>query len=374
MVLRRFAVPFLIAISLGGVPKASWAGVAPAKVEAGAAAVTDDQGASAKKDNNEDDDEERKKHNDEPIKPEQLHHPVLWHDPSEISSLDLFYGQGGKKGQPVPPFRFIEEDHNHSTPKMDVRDARGKKWRAKLGHEARPEVVASRLLWAVGYFANDDYVLPKATIEGIHMRRGRQYIHGEEVENVRFARKPNGQKKIAIWRWRENPFAGTREWNGLRVMMAVLNSWDLKDDNNYVYSDRKNDREIFLVSDVGTAFGRTGLHFTNAPSKDNVQAYIHSKFITKVTDKTVSFATPAPSYSLLFETLGIAMKQFFKRQGMLWIGKDIPCEDARWIGGLLGQLSHQQLVDAFRAGNYPPDEVELFVSEVEKRIAALKKL
>ena len=44
-----------------------------------------------------------------------------------------------------------------------------------------------------------------------------------------------------------------------------------------------------------------------------------------------------------------------------WIGKHIPIEDARWIGSMLGQLSHQQLEDAFRAGNFPADEVDAYV-------------
>ena len=44
-----------------------------------------------------------------PIQPDQIHDAVLWHDPGQIAAEDLFYGQGGKQGQPVPPFRFEEE-------------------------------------------------------------------------------------------------------------------------------------------------------------------------------------------------------------------------------------------------------------------------
>jgi hypothetical protein len=308
------------------------------------------------------------------IHPDEVHNPILWRNPGRIASEDLFYGQGGKNNQPAPPFQFLEEDRRQSTPKFDVRDANGRKWRVKFGGEARPEVVASRLLWAVGYFAQDDYNLASAEIPGIKMRRGRKFIHGDQISDARFARKPSGQKKIATWRWKKNPFTGTRELNGLRVMMALLNSWDLKDENNSVYEDKKNDRQIFLVSDTGTAFGRTGLHFTNGPSKDNVGAYVRSRFITKKTATVVSFANPSPSWSLLAETLGFGIKQFLRRQGMLWIGRNIPIQDARWIGGLLGQLSHQQLVDAFRAANYPPDQIDQFVTTVESRIKALNDL
>ncbi len=34
---------------------------------------------------------------------------------------------------------------------------------------------------------------------------------------------------------RDDPFEDTREWNGLRVMMALMNNWDLKDENNAIY-------------------------------------------------------------------------------------------------------------------------------------------
>lgn len=349
---------------------------APAEVVASPASREQDtkarQPANAQVQQAADDDQSETKR--QPIRPDEVHDPILWHNPGRIADEDLFYGQGGAKGQPEPPFRFLDEDRDQSTPKFDARDAAGKKWRVKLGQEARPEVVVSRLLWAVGYFVQDDYVLPQADIAGIHMHRGRKYIRGEHIADARFSRKPSGQKKIATWRWKRNPFTGTRELNGLRVMMALVNSWDLKDENNSVYSDRKSGHQIFLVSDTGTAFGRTGLHFTNGPSKDNVRAYVHSKFITHKSKSTVDFATPAPSWSLLAETLGIGMKQFLRRQGMLWIGHDIPRQDARWIGGLLGQLSHHQLQDAFRAGDYPPEIAEQFVSTVEARIQALNDL
>src|SRR6185437_1247788 len=91
------------------------------------------------------------KDNDAVLKAADLQNPVLWRDPGNIASLDLYYGQGGKDGEPAPPFTFESEDKHGTNPKFDARDANGKKWRVKLGVEAQPEVVASRLLWAMGY-------------------------------------------------------------------------------------------------------------------------------------------------------------------------------------------------------------------------------
>jgi hypothetical protein len=315
-----------------------------------------------------------KEDSDKPILAADVKNPTLWQDSGDISQRDLFYGQGGKDHQPVAPFTFKSEDMNGTNPKFDVEDANKKKWRVKLGEEARPEVVASRLLWAVGYFANDDYLLQNAEVPNLKLKRGGNRVKDGRLPDARFSRKPGGQDKIAIWQWKDNPFTGKREFNGLRVMMAVMNSWDLKDINNAVYQDDKNDRQIFLMSDVGATFGTNGLSWTRARSKGNIDSFKDSKFIERQTETEVDFATPKPPKALLVETLGAGMKNYADRAGYEWIGRNIPREDARWMGSLLGQLTHQQLVDAFRAGNFPPDQIDAYVELVESRIQELKHL
>ena len=313
--------------------------------------------------------------NDRPVNTAELHNTSLWHDPGNIASLDLFLGQGGRKGMPAAPFEFESEDKSGTNPKFDVRDANGKKWRVKLGEEARPEVVASRLLWATGYYVNDDYVLTTADIRNLHIHRGASLVKDGRIAEARFARKPAGQKKIGIWKWRDNPFIGSREFNGLRVMMAVMNSWDLKDVNNAVFEDSRTGRDLFLMSDVGATFGTNGLSWTRARSKGNIESFKDSKFIEKTTDSTVSFGTPKPPTGRLIATAGIGeAKDYVNRVGMEWIGKEIPRKDARWIASLLKQLSHDQLVDAFRAGHFPPDQIEAYVELVESRIQELSSL
>ncbi len=315
-----------------------------------------------------------RKNNDQPVDAAVLTHPVLWHEPTDIGSLDLYYGQGGNKHQPKPPFTFVEEDRDGTNPKFDAKDADGKTWRCKVGDEARPEVVASRLLWAVGYYANDDYLLPESEISGLKMHRGSKDIRDGHVTNARYARKPGGQKKIGIWTWKENPFYGKREFNGLRVMMAVMNNWDLKDVNNSVYSDSKTGQQIFLVNDVGATFGSNGLGFSKARSKGNVDSFVGSRFIQNKTDTLVSFATPHAPTGVLLGTFGATTASYHMRSGLDWIGNDIPIEDARWMGSLLRQLSHKQLVDAFRAGSFPDDAIDAYVGVVESRIMELKDL
>ena len=175
---------------------------------------------------------------------------VVWTDPGDIRSRDLFYGPGGKDGQPQPPFTFENEDRKGTSPKFHIRDARGEKWTVKVGVEARPETAAARLLWAVGYFSNTNYFLEELQIDRMpaELSRGMEFVDKSgKVVQARLQRKPGKDRKH--WSWRKNPLRGTREFNGLRVMMALFHNWDLKDDNNARYKDKATGTEIYYVTD-----------------------------------------------------------------------------------------------------------------------------
>jgi hypothetical protein len=311
----------------------------------------------------------QKESDDKPVDSGRLRQATLWHDPGQISELDLFYGQGGKDGVPVPPFKFQQEDTDGTNPKFDVLDARGTKWRVKLGDEARPEVVASRLLWAVGYFANDDYVLAEAKVDNLRITRGASSASDGNIVDARFQKKPSGTQKIGTWKWSQNPFTGSKEFNGLRVMMAVLNNWDLKDVNNAVLQDSSG-KDILVVSDVGSSFATNGLSWSKGRSKGDVDTFEKSKFITRNKDSKIDFATPAAPAPID----AVNVKQYKMRNDLKWIGRDIPVADARWVGSLLKQLSHKQLVDAFRAGQFSEEDIDRYVRVLESRIQELGEL
>ena len=61
--------------------------------------------------------------------------------------------------------KFLKEDKHGHNSKFDVEDSSGTNWRAKLGIEAQPEEVATRLLWAVGYFTNENYFVPDLEVK-----------------------------------------------------------------------------------------------------------------------------------------------------------------------------------------------------------------
>jgi len=298
--------------------------------------------------------------------------PVIWNDPGDIKNRDLFNGPGGEKHRPQPPVKFLKEDKHGQNSKFDVEDANGTKWRAKLGIEAQPETVATRLLWAIGYFTNEDYLVRDLEVKDLpaHLHRGQGHvISPNRLDMARLQRHPGGEKKEGNWDWRHNPFVGTREFNGLRVMMALISNWDLTPQNNAIFED-KDHGEVYLVTDVGTAFGASGNRYTEAGSKNNLKAYQESRFIARVTPTYVDFNFPRRPPLLYI----VDLHNYFHQTGLRWIGKQVPRGDAKWVGSLLAQLSTQQIRDAFRAGGYPPDKAAAFTRAVQARIAELTRL
>lgn len=293
----------------------------------------------------------------------------LWRQPTHFASRNLFYGAGGRSQQPKGPFIFLKEDTDKSTPKFDIEDANGLKWRVKLGVEAQPEVAASRLVWAVGYFTDVNYYLRTLKVKGLpKLKRGQEFVSNDgTVLGARLELRPRGQKDLGNWDWFENRFSDTAMLNGLKVLMALLNNWDLKKDNNKIY--REGNREIrYVVSDLGSSFGKTGDLFSR--SKGDVEDYLESKFIKHVDREGVDFHFHSRPPFFLF----LNMPYYCERTDMQTIVKNIPTEDARWIGNWLAKLSKQQIADAFYAAGYSPDQTAKYTDKVRLRIADLNRL
>ena len=293
---------------------------------------------------------------------------ILWQDPGDIRSKNLLLGPGGDD-QPKPPVKFLKEDLAGHSPKFDTEDASGTKWKAKLGPEAQPEPVAARLLWAVGYFANENYFFNELKIQNLpRLSRGQEFETGDSVKDVRMQIHQLG-KKDGDWNWKRNHFTGTRELNGLRVMMALLRNWDLKDDNNAIFVDKEG-TQLYAVTDVGSTFGMTGRSYTDAMAKNDLRRYKKARFITKVKPDYVDFNFPTHAPLLFVFAPNLVFHVWMNH----WVGKHVPRQDVKWVAGLLAQLSPEQIRDAFRAGGYNPQEVEEFAKVLEARIADLNRL
>ena len=294
---------------------------------------------------------------------------VIWHDRGDAASLDLVGGPGGKAHEPGSVLTFIEESDSGTSPKFEVEDEHGVRWKVKLGEEAKSETAATRLLWAAGYVVDEDYYRPGIRVVGLpRLARGQEFVTDEGlVRGARLERQGGGSEEAATWSWHDNPFVGTREFNGLRVMMALLNNWDLKDVNNRVF-DTLAGGEEYGITDLGATFGRTGNVITR--SKGVSKDYAHTKFIADVTATHVDFIMQ----SRPFLPLIVYPSHYRSRTRMESLVKRVPLADARWIGDRLGRLSAEQIRDAFRASGFSPADIEVYTQVVVARIRALQDL
>lgn len=286
-------------------------------------------------------------------------HPVLWADPTDIETRDLYNGPGGAEGAPDSngKFTFVDRSKKGTSEKIHVVDDKGRKWTVKFGPEAKPETAATRIVWAAGYHVDQDYFVKRTHVEG----RG-----GFDVWDVRFERGDDGYKEEGLWKWEANPFNGTRELQGLKVLMALLSNWDLKIDNNKIVRPGKKsggdrDELLYYVADLGATFGSTGSFFSKLPFFSNAPAgtkgdpdgYAKQQFIDGVKNGQVMFHYKGKDKKAL---------------------DGITVENARWIGGILGRLSEKQLSDALRAGGFSDAEATIYLRAMQDRINQLKNL
>ena len=293
---------------------------------------------------------------------------VIWQDRVDAASLDLAGGPGGAAHEPGNELRFIKESQGGTSPKFDVEDEHGTKWRVKLGEEARSETAATRLLWAAGYVVDEDYYRPQIRIAGLpRLTRGQEFVSdGDTVTGARLERE-SGDESSNTWSWYDNPFVGTREFNGLRVMMALVNNWDLKEVNNRATGISGGGRQ-YAITDLGATLGRTGNSITR--SKGVVKDYAETRFIEKVTATYVDLGMHSRPFVLSI----FNFRNYRFRTRMESVVKHIPIADARWIGDRLGRLSTQQIRDCFRAAGFSSADVDAYAQVVTQRITALKQL
>jgi hypothetical protein len=293
---------------------------------------------------------------------------IIWVDRGDAAALDLMSGPGGTGRGPGIDFTFVKESPAGTSPKFDVEDEHGTTWKVKLGEEAKSETAATRLLWAAGYLVDEDYYLPTMRVRGLMpLTRGREFVSNEGTVAGARLERDNGSQAARTWSWYDNPFVGSREFNGLRVMMALVNNWDLKAANNDA-TGTLTGGEQYGVGDLGATFGRTGNALTR--SKGVLKDYQKARFIERVTPTYVDFGMHSrPFFLTIFD-----IHNYWFRTHMQSVVKHIPLADARWIGDRLGRLSSAQIADCFRAAGFSPGDVEAYSQVVMQRIAALRAL
>lgn len=269
---------------------------------------------------------------------------VMW-EPVNTRSLDLYEGPGGAEMRPdLSSIKFIKEEKRGHNKKYRISDGSGRIWIAKLGREAQPETAAVRLLYGLGYKTEINYLVPSLTIPG----KG-------TFTNVRLEARPDDVKRVGEWKWKSNPFVGTKELQGLKMMMVFMTNWDVVDLQNEIL--HTNGENHYIVSDLGATFGKLGnnnlpIIYRLGRKTGSPKHYVRTRFIRGVDGREVKLAYKG------------------KNRGLF---KGFTVAEARWLANRLNKLSDDQIRDAFRAANYSSADIETFVRAVRNKITQLDR-
>jgi hypothetical protein len=288
----------------------------------------------------------------------------LWREPSRRDLTDLRYGPGGADSLPVAPFAYMEEHLAGSQPCVAVRDARGRLWRVKWGYEAKPESFAVRFASALGYFAEVTHYVPHGRIEGAsRLSRARSWIADDGTfEDARFELEDQSVRMFFdehSWSWDDNPFVGTKQLNGLKIVNMLLSNWDTKDrrdvsrgSNTAIFEHRVGrwGREArYLITDWGGAMGKWGSNVVSRGRWDvNGFEAQTPRFVTEVRDGFVCFA--------------------YQGQRTAEIARGITLKDAAWFYDYACRLTEPALRDGLLACGATPEEATRFAHALLDRI------
>ncbi len=293
----------------------------------------------------------------------------IWRDPGDVAALDLRRGPGGSDGAPVPPYSFIEEHTTGSQPCVSVSDARGRRWRVKWGNEVQSENFAVRLVWACGYYAETTYYVASGTIVDVgleSLQRARSCIHDDcSFKEARFELDDPAVRKLFeehSWAWNDNPFVGTPQLNGLKVLVMLLADWDTKDrrdvargSNTAIFEHRvgrKRREARYLITDWGGSMGRWG-----------------GNVVTRGRWDPQGFAAQTPEF--VTGSDGDAVRFGYVGQRTADVAAGISIGDVRWLCRYLGRITDAQLGDAFRASGATREDTERFTEAIRDRINQL---
>lgn len=231
------------------------------------------------------------------------------------------------------------------------------------------EAFCTRLAWATGYFVETTYFVAEGRIEGAAaLQRAKACIDEHcRFENARFELDEKDVVKhfdAHSWAWNDNPFVGTRELNGLKVLMMLVSNWDNKDVRDvsrgsntaiFEYRTPKGGREArYLIIDWGAALGAWG------------------DVLNRGRWNAAAFA--GQNQQLITGTDGDVVKWGYAGQRTADAVENITIADVRWLHQYLGAISDEQIAAALRASGGTDQEVADFTRAIRARINRLKQV
>ena len=291
----------------------------------------------------------------------------IWREPSPADATDLRFGPGGEAWAPAPPFTFVEEHLAGSQPCVAVRDARHRLWRVKWGHEAKPESFAVRLAAACGYFAEVTHYIGTGIIEGAEgLSRARGCLDEQgRFHEARFELEDRSVRMLFdehSWSWDDNPFLGTPQLSGLKILVMLLSNWDTKDrrdvsrgSNTAIFEHRVSRwaREArYLITDWGGAMGKWGSNLVSRGRWD-VEGFEAQtpQFVTGVRDGWVNFG--------------------YQGQRTAEIARNISVDHVAWFYRYASRLTEPALRHGLCACGATDEEARRFARAILERIRQL---
>jgi hypothetical protein len=288
---------------------------------------------------------------------------TLWHVPGAVEHINFSHA-AGRENPPRLPFHFVSERLSGNTPKVIVRDGAGVEWRVKWGLEVKAESFATRLAGALGYYVEPTWFLARGKIVGARaLTRARRFIRPDgSFANASFERRnPNLESLPESWAWNKNPFEGTNQLNGLKVLVMLVANWDNKDardprigSNTAILRRRINRREqlIYSVTDWGQALGGWGPQLT--PQTWNCERFAM---------QTRTFLQGHQGAHLMFGYTGQHTDDF---------KNDITPANVRWLLRYLGRVSDAQLRSGMTASGGTAAETACLAAQPRRRINQLR--
>lgn len=270
---------------------------------------------------------------------------------------------GSKMGGKTPKFscKITRVESADGTIQTLTPDMEEEAVKVKFGaddNEVYAEIVATRLMWALGYYADSWFPVrvechncPENPVSGSGPAGTHTFDPATIVRKLPWHKMTEAGKDDEGWSWKELDTANGRptyERDGLKLLGAFMKHSDNKPPQQRLVCHKVNvdtktqppiatcDKSVMLVQDVGATFGGGGLFTSNTSAKMN----LHGWSSTKLWRKVGTDGAPKQCQAVL-------RKSLTAHDGLS--NPMISEEGRRFDAGLMCQLSDHQIEELFKA-------------------------
>ena len=284
---------------------------------------------------------------------------ILWRAPSGIGIENWTCGSAGCDHAPAPPFQFENEDTEGTFPKITVTDANGRTWSVKFGVKVIPESFCSRFVAALGYVIEPSYYVASGKIDNTSRLVSTRSFVKSDGRFVRARFQLRDSSSLAFlpkhaWSLTDNPFRGTHELAGLRVVLMMLSNWDTKDlrsgqeSSNTAVFRGPGGQLLYSFFDWGSTLGRWGNIMRRTRSDCSGFSADTPRLITGVHGNVVVWG-----YSGKHEDD---------------VRNGITVDDLRWLFPYLSAITAEQIRAGLKASGATDRQIASWTESLESRI------